>query len=1192
MLKQHLPFVLLWLLLPLLHTAQSINPTTLYKISTPSGLVIDNEGNNSNKSELVLSKDKKNAEGQAWQLTPLPNGLYVISNPFNGKAIDNANIHEGTGSSVIQWDKNTNNDNQQWKLTATGTGDYIITQKVSKMNLAISGGEKTGTVIYQLPDQPQTWRLRATTMQVPKEVKVKRGTTEWENETIFSVNKEPGHATYIPYPSVENLKADAYFNKPWEKPTSSMFLSLNGNWKFNWVKQPSERPSNFYKPSYDVSSWKEIPVPSNWEMHGYGTPIYTNITYPFKNNPPFIQPQKGFTSETEPNPVGSYRRDFTIPTEWNNKEIILHFSGAYSCLYVWINGHKVGYSEGANNVAEFNITKYAKPGNNTIAAQVFRWTDASYIEDQDMFRLSGIHRDVFVYAIPTTHVRDFFLTSEFEGNNFSEVVFKSKLSVRNYSNKASQPATAEVSLLKPDGSIASTITQPISSVKANDENEYELKTKVNLPLLWTAETPNLYSVIIALKDNNGNTLEALTSKFGFRKIEIKNKRVYINNEQVFFKGVNRHDIHPQFGKAVPVESMIQDIVMMKQHNLNTIRTSHYPNDPKMYALYDYYGLYTMDEADLECHGNQSISNNPNWIPAFKDRGERLIQRDKNHPCVIFWSMGNECGNGQNFDELYKTMKALDPSRPIHYEGKNEVADMDSHMYPSINNMANFDQQTSNKPYFLCEYDHSMGNAMGNMAEYWDYIENKSQRMIGGCVWDWVDQGINKYGQPKNFYHFGSDFGDKPNDYDFSCNGLTTPDRRVTAKLIETKKIYQYIKFKALSVNPAKIEITNKYDFINLEKFNISWHLLKNGAKVESGTIPSLKLAPNEKATISIPYKTRMEKGSEYFINIYFMLNEDAVWAKAGHIVASEQFALNEKQPLSLVNTANIGKIQTATEGNNLIFSGENFKTVFNTATGIMTSLQYSGKEMIYNGQGFTFNWYRNLNNDKYVDQTCYPVALQKEIFTYKIADDDKSATVLVNTDAVIQSTTPVNLPYMVRYTVYANGVIDVDATFNTPATRSIVHRLGLRAEIVPGLEDVKYYGHGPHENYSDRIKSAYIGLYETTVKDMEAEHYVRAQSMGNREDVRWLSLSNADAGIKISAKNKMSFTALHLTDEDLFQKAKHDFKLDEYRKPQTFLSLDCIQQGVGNASCGPEPLPQYTIPANTTVSYSFRIERK
>ena len=389
-----------------------------------------------------------------------------------------------------------------------------------------------------------------------------------------------------------------------------------------------------------------------------------------------------------------------------------------------------------------------------------------------------------------------------------------------------------------------------------------LETTVSGPKLWSAENPVLYTVILALKDETGNITETLSSKFGFRKIEIKNKRVYINNEPVFFKGVNRHDIHPKYGKAVPVESMIQDVLLMKRHNINTIRTSHYPNDPRMYAMFDYYGLYVIDEADLENHGNQSISEKRSWLPAFEDRVERMVQRDKNHSSVIFWSLGNEGGSGDNFLEVSKLVRRLDSTRLIHYEGKNEVADIDSHMYPSMERMAAFDQKESDKPYFLCEYAHAMGNAVGNLAQYWDYIENNSQRMIGGCIWDWVDQGINMYGKPENQYYIGGDFGDKPNDFDFVCNGLVTPDRKITAKLLEVKKVYQYIKMKPLSPITGKIEVENRYDFTDFDNFTVNWEIMREGVKCQSGSLPAFSLSPGNKRVITIPYENSLEADKE------------------------------------------------------------------------------------------------------------------------------------------------------------------------------------------------------------------------------------------------------------------------------------------------------------------------------------------
>lgn len=1020
--------------------------------------------------------------------------------------------------------------------------------------------------------------------------KITRG-LEWENELIFAVNKEAGHATYTVFPNVNALQADASFRQPWVLPKSACYQSLNGNWKFNWVKQPSERPVNFYKPTYDVSGWKEIPVPSNWEMHGYGTPIYTNITYPHKNNPPLIQSQKGYTNETEPNPVGSYRRDFTIPDSWDGQEIFLHFDGVYSGFYLWVNGKKVGYSEGANNDAEFNITPYVKTGNNVLAVEVYRWTDASYIEDQDMFRLSGIHRDVYLQAVPKIHVRDYAFHSDFTNAALSEANLRVEATVHNYGYNTARPVTLNVTLLDADGKPVVSKKEVLKSdVKKGAEHTYTLSLPVKPVKLWSAETPYLYSVVLSLQDADGNELEAMSSKHGFRKIEIKNKRVYVNNKQVFFKGANRHDTHPQFGKAVPVESMIQDIVMMKQHNLNMVRTSHYPNSPKMYALYDYYGLFVMDEADCENHGNGRISHMPSWRNAYVDRIERVISRDKNHPSVVFWSLGNEGGNGDNFEAMAVRAREMDPTRPIHYEGRNESADMDSHMYPWMTNMAAFDQRESDKPYFLCEYDHAMGNAMGNMAEYWDYIENYSQRMIGGCIWDWVDQGICKFGEPTDRYYYGGDFGDRPNDMDFCLNGLTTPDRRVTAKLLEVKKIYQYIKFRPLAVTTGKIEVKNKYDFLNLNALDFSWELIEDGVKVESGRLGTVDLAPDEITTVTIPYTHKRDNAKEYFLNLTASLKTETLWADAGHVVATGQFAFDNRPPVPAIDRAGLSAVNVQQQGNNLLVKSSGFETTFDTQTGKMTSLKYNGREMIQDQKGLEMVWYRSVNNDKYTDQTYFPTTQKLQLFNYRVDPESKSVSVWVSTDVRIEAKDPVTVPYTVQYTIYGNGTIDVDATFTNPISNPAVRRLGLQLVMPSAYEQVQWYGNGPHENYPDRMHGAPVGLYNTTVTGMEQEHYIRSQSMGNREGTRWIRITDGSGnGLKVTARGKLSFTALHFTDQDLWT-AGHDFNLDKVRKPEVYLSLDCIQQGLGNASCGPMPLPQYMIPVNQPLSYGFRIE--
>lgn len=1198
-------------------TSRQIEPSTLYTLQSASGLVLGNKGDSNNQSQLFLESPKAKDQGQAWIITKLKNGFYIITNPFTKKSIDNFNINSGTGNAVVQWDTTNGNANQHWIVNQLANGDYEIIQKNSKMYLGYKDNDAAGSTIMQSP-QKQVWKLVPSKLKMPAPGPI-RGEDEWENETIFAVNKEPGHATYTPYPSIASLKKDPAFDKPWLQPKSEWYSTLNGTWKFNWVKEPSERPMDFFNDDFDTSSWKDIPVPSCWEMVGYGTPIYTNITYPFKNNPPFIQAQKGYTNEVEVNPVGSYKRDFDIPKNWDGNEIFIHFDGVYSGFFIWVNGKKVGYSQGANNVSEFNITEFVKTGKNKIAVQVFRWTDGSYLEDQDMFRMSGIHRDVYLFATPKVHIRDFALKSNFLNDDLSSVQFSVNGKIANNSAANSKKATLEVSLLDSNGKEVLNSSSKINQLSKKSEQEIVIQGKLEKPILWSAETPYLYTAIISLKDDTGKITEVTSSKFGFRKIEIKESRVFINNEQVFFKGTNRHETHPEFGRSVPLETIITDVTMMKQNNINMIRTSHYPNQPKSYALYDYYGLYIMDEADLECHGNQAISDMPSWIPAYKDRVSRMIERDKNHSSIIFWSMGNEGGSGINFGVVSDMTREMDPTRPVHYEGRNQSSDIDSQMYPDLVDLARRDQDGSKKPYFICEYAHAMGNAMGNLVEYWDIIEN-SDRLIGGCIWDWVDQGINRpipvggdsntllgkkstkgdvpvaYQKvnsavnPKDAFYYGGDFGDTPNDNDFCDNGLTTPDRRMTAKLIELKKVYQYIKIRPIDTKNGKVEIENKYDFTNLDGFTISWEELENGKVIKSGKLPSVEIKPNEKTIIDIPLDTNYKEGSEYFVNVYFHLKDKTIWADKGHLVAQEQLRINDRPGINFNIEKGAKALTVKKENNHLNIKGENFSATVDMASGILDALVYNGTSMIYNGEGLKLNWYRSLSNDKYADQKYYPTTYEAQKVEYEVAKNGQSVKIIAESYANIANEQATKLPYKVAYTIYGDGNIEVDGTFETPSRDFVVHLVGLQVQVAPGFETVNYFGRGPHENYQDRKTGAFFGDYKTTVDGMAEEHYVTSQSMGNREDVRWLTLTNGEGnGLKITSKDKLSFSALHYSDKALWEDSKHDFSLIDIKQPQTFLNLDCLQEGVGNATCGPITLEKYRVPSTKTLSYSFII---
>ncbi|MFV0587346.1 glycoside hydrolase family 2 TIM barrel-domain containing protein [Bacteroides reticulotermitis] len=1176
--KKYLGAILL-ACLTLTATAQTFDPQQGYEIQTVAGLVLDNQGSTETNSGIIISQREAKKESQVWNIIPSSReGYYILRSPFTELSVDNGNHGKAEGA-LLQWNTEANNANQQWKITQLPSGSYTFTSAAGGCNMGYPDAGLVGEPVFQLAPndtkESQQWKIVKSNLKVVPYAVKHKSNNDWENERIFAINKEPGRATFIPFASLKEMQADPAYQKLWNRTHSSRYQLLNGNWKFNWVKQPSERPVNFYKTSYDVSGWNEIPVPSNWEILGYGTPIYTNYTYPFRNNPPFIQVQKGYTVENEPNAVGSYRRDFTLPDNWNDKEVFLHFDGIYSAAYIWINGQKVGYTQGANNDAEFNITRYVKKGKNVVAVEVYRWSDGSYLEDQDMFRLSGIHRDVYLIATPKVRLRDMHLTSELS-QSLDKADLNIKACIHNYA-KAGKGTSLRVSLLDASAQSKGTVVIPIAGTPGTKEKIVNGTIALPNPELWTAETPYLYTVNFELLDDKGDVQEATTQQFGFRKIEIRNKKVYINNQLVLFKGANRHDIHPQFGKAVPVETMIEDILLYKRFNLNTIRTSHYPNDPKMYALYDYYGLYVMDEADLECHGNSSISNKESWEGAYVDRIVRMIDRDKNHPAVIFWSLGNESGGGQNFVMAQQAAKAMD-NRYIHYEGMNSVADIDSRMYPSIESMIESDKQASDKPFFLCEYAHAMGNAVGNLEEYWDYIEYHSNRMIGGCIWDWVDQALQMPGQSKDRYYLGGSFGDQPNDNDFCCNGLVTPDRKVTPKLWEVKKVYQYITIKRQQEN--SLWIHNRYSFLNLNNFTLKYAVLKDGVQVDKGELPLPDVKPGDHCIVKIPNMPSLQADGEYFLNVEIRLKEPTVWADAGHIVATEQMLLAQPTATASEQATSKAEFKVVQEREGVIyFRSPGVEIAFDSKQGKLVSIRYQEQSIFHQREGWGFNWYRSINNDA---RNWIPTQIEQKGFEWKLADDKQTATLSAQHEATVGKN---KVSYTVTYQLHTDGTVNVNASFTTGENFNLP-RLALQAFFNPALENLEWYGRGPIENYQDRKNAAYIGRYQSKVDAMN-EYYVRAQSMGERCDTRWITLYDDNgSGVKISANKPFDFSALHYTDQDLWN-VKHSHDLGEIRRAEIVVNMDCIQRGLGNASCGPGPRPKYEIKKNAIYTYSF-----
>ena len=1184
---------LLALLLAVPAWAQSFEPLKSYTIATPEGLVLDNRGSVQTESTIVLANPEADNAAQVWQIRPLGDDRYQLVNGYSFQGLDNAN--GPTEHPVIQWTDDRNNTNQHWVFTRLKDGSYHLTSVPTGMALGLRKAGAFGSEVWQLADDPdsplQRWIIEESPLKVDFMVPKTSSKNDWENEKVFAINKEPGHPTLIPYATEEEMVADAAYEHPWERTASTRYLLLNGKWKFNWVKAPEERPVNFFKPGYNVSDWGEIDVPSCWEMLGYGTPLYTNVTYPFLNNPPFIEAQRGYTMEKEPNPVGSYRREFTLPADWSGKDVFLHFDGVYSAFYVWVNGKKAGYSQGANNDAEFNVTKYVKKGTNVVAVEVYKWSDGSYLEDQDMFRFGGIHRDVYLMARPKAHVRDIRTETEFNGD----------LTVATLKTIVDADARVDIALYDEDG-------------KKVGEGAI---IRVQAPKLWSAEKPYLYTVRLKVYDKAGKLQECTFFKHGFRKVEFKANKLYVNNVLTYLKGADRHDIHPVYGKAVPVESMIEDILLMKRHNLNTVRTSHYPNDPKMYALYDWYGLYIVDEADQECHGNNSISTFPSWEGAYVDRAVRMVRRDRLHPCVFFWSLGNESGKGSNIVAMRDAVRALDP-RPIHYEGMNEVADFDSQMYPSLNGMIARDRNGADRPYFLCEYAHAMGNAIGNLAEYWDYIENDSERMIGACIWDWVDQAIHMPGKDDGKLYFGGSFGDVPNDNDFCCNGIVTTDRRVTPKLQEVKAAYEYVKIRM--PEPFKLVLENRYTAYNLDEMELRYKVLFDGIEVldarkayegvddlmDVGSVNTDDLnlvslpaiGPWKTCSIDLPVESDFVEStlqdwgpSDVTLQVEISLKEATRWGEAGHVVAAEEFVIQRRENrLSVAAPVwwDVKPLNVYLEESRFLCARNGVINVrFDKASGRMTRLHLNGQEILHGLGGPTLNTFRYISNDgtRYIIDGRDEVAEQRTRVTgFNYREEDGVLRVETALEATVGKTV---VPYTIVYEVHPEGYVDVDARF-TAGEDFRLPRLGLQLLLDPAFEQVRWYGRGPMENYRDRKDAAFLGEYDSTVTEM-AEHYVRTQTMGERTDTRWVEFSTEGGhSVTFIADDTFDFSAQHFTDEDLYR-VKYANDLDIVRRSEVVLNLDCEMNGLGNGSCGPGPLPQYIIQPGQTYGYKFRI---
>lgn len=1191
-----------------------------------------------NDEEITVTAKSDGNTGQQWitkqgkYSTTYP---WHIVNVMSSKALDMA----GNNTTVmpLQWtsenDNNGANANQEWKFEEVDATNHTYKIYAYTQN-------QTYYLTYDGTDGGKLGRTTdsnsATAFGFIK-VEGSTGGGTSSNHGSFSVSwikdqskvgdyKEDAHATFIPYASVEQMKADAtHYAEPWQQPdeTKAEYINLNGKWKFKYVAGTSSGPgsSEFQAKDFNDSGWNDIRVPLSWEMANYGKPVYTNVGYPFSNNPPNANSGMSQYGVTDHNATGFYRRTINIPATWKDKRVFVHFDGVYSAAVVWVNGKYVGYSQSSNTDAEFDITGFVETGDNQLSVRVYRWCDGSYLEGQDMWHLSGIHRDVYLVAMPKVFVADHYITSSLSSDATSGSMTV-KMKVDNRDN-VSATKTLQVSLLDRDGKQIGSGTQTYTGT-STDEKTITLSVLSSLHP-WSAEDPYLYTVVVTQKDENSTEEMAFSTKYGFRNITKSGNLININGKRVYFKGVNTQDTHPEYGRAIDMETMMKDLTMMKKANVNTVRTSHYPRQPKMYAMMDALGFYVMDEADVECHGNQNLSSNSSWITAMDDRTKRMVLRDRNHPSVIFWSLGNECGGGSNFSTTYNTCKNLD-SRFVHYEGAGSgtnYSDLGSNMYPTVSSVRENRSGLNGKPYFICEYAHAMGQAVGNLKEYWDQIEG-STGIIGACIWDWVDQSVYDptklvNGQKKsdngfNYWVSGYDYNSTSGiNYGFQGNflnnGIITPDRTWTGKLSEVKKVYQYVKFSDFSASAKSVNIANKYAFmpISQDNFDIAYRVMKDGRLMEEGTLASFQtIAAGSSATVTLPINTAVDKSAEYLVNIELRVKKPTngaadwtTWAEEGYSIADAQFSLSEQNTSNGTAKGTDGTMgfpvlpsYTSAGGslkveNNTVSGTDNngkaYSIVFNSS-GKMTSWTYDGKSLI--NAGPDFNSYRKVDNDRGFSPS-FSNSSSLSI-TRALAKSGNNAMMSVKGSAT-------GCNYTIDYTFYPDGTVDMNVKFSP--SRSLA-RIGLGMQFASGFENVEFYARGPRSNYSDRKTGSYLGRFTTTVDDM-VDEMIHPQTFGDHEDMRELILTNKASNVQIGIKagGRASFSLSHYDEtkwctsgDSMWNTKLHWYDLT--RNPQVYAHFDYMQRGLGNNSCGGDScLSDYMCPSsswNSNYGYTLR----
>ena len=1058
---------------------------------------------------------------------------------------------------------------------------------------------------------------------------------DWENPQMVGFSKQPGHAVLIPYPDESSALAVP-------RQQSPNYLSLTGQWRFHYAENPDAVPENFYRDEHTDDDWDEIEVPGNWTMQGYDKPIYTNVKMPIPTAPPLV-PQ-------DDNPTGLYRRTFNIPEDWHERQVFVSFDGVESAFYLWVNGDKVGYSQGSRLPAEFDLTPYLRPGENSLAVMVIRWSDGSYLEDQDHWWMAGIYRDVFLYATPKVHVCDIFTRTEFD-TDYRNARLKVQADIEFYDKPVAKTVVTEhrfpesehaeywVDLQLFDDKSRPIFDNPFSNpVHVIDwsNNIVKFVCPVIEPEQWSAENPVLYTLLISLKNAQGETLEVQSCRIGFRQVEVSGRDLLINGKPILLKGVNRHDHDDKRGKTISEASMIADIVLMKQFNINAVRTAHYPNDTRWYELCDEYGLYVIDEANIECHAvYNKLAHDPQWTNAFMERGQRMVLRDKNHPSIIMWSLGNEAGYGPNHDALAGWMRGYDPTRPIHYEGANSQfsarlnsddadfnreytaeeeelyrrlgwkhghlsTDISSTMYPSVDHIIAYAQDPANtRPFLMCEYAHSMGNGPGNLKEYWDAIEN-NHGLIGGFIWDWVDQGLLKVDeQGQEYWGYGGDFGDEVNDANFCINGLIWPDRTPHPAMYEYKKVIQPVAVTAVDLASGQIEITNKHYFADLSSLNVTWEFMADGILLQQGKIPPLALPAGGSRGVSLPLEEPDPgSGEEHFLTVRFTLAEDTPWARAGHEVAWEQIQMPfVAAPPSILQMASLPALEVEETLEEAIITGPDFRLVFDKQIGQISAFIFRDISLLKTGPKLNV-WRAPTDNDGIKSQTSetgrgvldqwLQVGLNRLEYHIRSVEVQQVEAQIVRIQ--VQSLARAEghaegLEYQQIYTVYGSGDILIQNEVLVDENLPVLPRLGLTLSLPEGFEQFSWFGRGPHENYIDRNVGAAVGLYQATVAEQYVP-YILPQENGNKTDIRWLTLVNDNGmGLLAIGQPLMEASVSHYSADDLYL-AYHTNELAPRR--EIILNLDYQQCGLGGASCGPGTLPQYLI-APGLVTFAFRL---